>query len=200
MSWSKKDIGFDLNRGCLMNYFVLIFGVFVFALPSSHAVSNLPTDERMMVYINFITTWTSHEYHGEPLPEIVVIKQSQVQIYSYGPEVVAMSEYKGTPLPTIYAAYDRHDKTIYLSDQIPSDIEGLQELAILHELVHYLQDISGFTASVEGHLACTESEAYDVQYLWQLQNNINLKALPLVQELSLLSAMKCMGNQFKQFK
>lgn len=71
------------------------------------------------------------------------------------------------------------------------------DVALIHELVHYIQDINGYTESLgEKYLVCTESEAYDIQILWQVINEVELDKIEGYQQDSLFSAMKCMGSPF----
>lgn len=152
----------------------------------------------MKTYIDFILEWTSYKYNGEALPQIKVKRHNILQVYAYGEYVYAQAEAKGQKLDTALAFYDIKTKTIYVSDQIQNKSDRL-EVSLVHELVHYLQDINGYTASLNGHIECTESEAYDVQMLWQIMNHIHEEEVQYVQERSLFSAMQCMGDMSKAF-
>lgn len=150
----------------------------------------------LLEYVNFVTEWTSYEYSGEALPAVETISHTLVQIYAYGDFVYAQAEFKGEELPVVMAVYDVKDKTIYLSDRIKEG-GASEEPSLVHEMVHYLQDINGYTESLDGHLICSESEAYEVQMLWQIINGVELEKVDLVNTQSLGAARKCMGHQFR---
>lgn len=169
---------------------LLIAGL-LFCTLSAHA----ETDYKLNEYVDFAVRWTSYKYNGEALPQIKKVRSDIVQIYAYGDYEFAQAEYKGIQLPTVLAIYDPKGKKILVSEKI-QDNDPTLTATLVHEMVHYLQDINGYTASLDGRIVCTESEAYDVQMLWQLENKINLQEIPYIQERSLLSAMKCMGNMF----
>ena len=152
----------------------------------------------LMHYIEFALEWTSYKYNGEPLPKLKIEKHAFVQIYAYGDFEYAQAEYKGIKLPTVNAIYLVDSKTIFISDQIDIN-DPKTQLTIIHEIVHYLQDINGYTQSLGEFLVCTESEAYDVQMLWQRINKIDEESIPLVYQQSLVAATRCMGNKYSAF-
>ena len=109
---------------------------------------------------------------------------------------MAQAEQNKKKLSKVLAIYDRRNKTIYVSDDVNANDPTL-EITLVHETVHYLQDINGYTESLGEYIVCTESEAYDIQVLWQIEFNVDKKSVPFAQERSLLSAMRCMGSKFK---
>lgn len=150
-------------------------------------------------YVDFAVRWTSYEYHGEALPQVKIQKTGLVQVFAYGEETISAAAKNNQKLPLVLAIYDRDYKTIYISDSVDLK-DPLLEVTFVHEAVHYLQDINGYTDSLDGHIVCTESEAYDVQVLWQIEFNVAKEEIPFARERSLLSAMNCMGNQFAAIK
>ena len=148
-------------------------------------------------YITFIERWTSYNYNGEDLPELKQVDSEYLQLFYYGDYVYAQAEFKGEALEKVLAYYDRKDKLIYVTNEFPA--QGLEiEPTLVHELVHYMQDINGYTDSVGDYLECTEGEAYDVQALWQIMvKRESRESVQYVYERSILAAMKCMGNKFK---
>ncbi|MBY0384105.1 hypothetical protein K2X05_03010 [bacterium] len=166
--------------------------------PKTKKESSNSNQISLQQYIDFILEWTSYKYNGEALPKIKIEKHSLVQVFFYGDYVYAQAESKGQKLNPVLAFYDLKRKTIYVSDQIQNDPKRM-EVALVHEMVHYLQDINGYTVSLGEHTVCTESEAYDVQMLWQIEKNIFKEEVPFVQERSLFSAMQCMGNMSQAF-
>lgn len=153
------------------------------------------SDNQIKELLTFIEQWSGYEYDGQPLPEVVPLKDSWLQIYYYGDYEVAQAEFNGIELPKVNAYYDPADYTVYISDRIALDSEEILP-TLVHELVHYMQDINGYTESVGEHLACTESEAYDIQMLWQIENDFRVDQVDQIREQSLIASMKCMGNQF----
>jgi hypothetical protein len=149
-------------------------------------------------YIEFALEWTSYSYKGEALPVLKIEKHSLVQVYAYGDLEYAQAEYQGIKLPTVNAIYLVDKKTIYISDKIELN-DPKTQLTIIHEVVHYLQDINGYTQSLGEFLVCTESEAYDVQMLWQKIKKIDEESIPFVYQQSLLAATRCMGNKYNSF-
>lgn len=152
----------------------------------------------LMPYLEFAQEWTSHKYNGEKLPKIKIEKHDLVQVFAYGDLEYAQAESKGIALPVVNAIYLVDNKTIYISDSIDLKDPKL-EITLVHEIVHYLQDISGYTKSLDGHLACTESEAYDVQVLWQTIRKVDTESIPYAYQHSLVAAMRCMGSNKSVF-
>lgn len=152
----------------------------------------------LMPYIEFALEWTSYSYNGEPLPKLKIEKHAFVQIFAYGDLEYAQAEYKGIKLPTVNAIYLVDSKTIFISDQIDLN-DPKTQLTIIHEIVHYLQDINGYTKSLGEFLVCTESEAYEVQMLWQKLKQIDEESIPFVYQQSLLAATRCMGSKYSAF-
>jgi len=104
---------------------------------------------------------------------------------------------KAKSLKTVNAIYVPEDKTLYISDQLDIN-DPKNDVTFVHEMVHYVQDISGYTRSLNGHLACTESEAYDVQILWDKIHN-GADADPYAYQQSLIAATRCMGSKTSAF-
>lgn len=177
-----------------MNKLIILLSIFnLFVFSASAAV-----DINLLPYAKFVSEWSNYSYGGEELPQVEFTSDTLVQIFSYGDYVYAQAEFKGETLPLVNAFYDRDKKTIYISNRLKGD-EVSTELALVHEVVHYLQDISGFTDSLNGFLICSESIAYDVQALWQIVNKVSLDTVSNVHQQSLVSAMSCMGGKSKAF-
>ena len=141
----------------------LLFSVLVFLLlPAATFAQSIklgaatPAEPTMdlMPYIEFALEWTSHKYNGEPLPKLKIEKHAFVQIFAYGDLEYAQAEYKGIKLPTVNAIYVVDSKTIFISDQIDFN-DPKTQLTIVHEMVHYLQDINGYTQSLGEFLVYT---------------------------------------------
>lgn len=177
---------------------VKAIGVWVFlcCLVPSAPASELQID--LKPYLDFAVEWTSYKYSGQPLPKIKVAQHELVQIFAYGDYEYAQFEAKGIKPATVNAIYLPEKKTIYVSDQVDlSQPENAPTL--IHEMVHYLQDITGYTQSLQGHLSCTESEAYDVQMLWQKFNGVRVEEIPRIYSQGLLAATQCRGSKSSVF-
>lgn len=152
--------------------------------------------EDFLKYIEFVVRWSSYTYVGEPLPKIQLERAGLLEIYFYGEQRVIEAEQNNRKLPEIIALYDRHKKTILVSDQTNLEDPALS-ITLVHEAVHYLQDINGYSVSLgDENIICSETEAYDIQALWQLEQKLNTETIPYVMERALLSSMQCMGSQF----
>ena len=187
------------NRLLFAVLFCILSPAFSFAQSINLAATKpAPPTLDLMPYIEFALEWTSYKYNGEPLPKLKIERHAFVQIFAYGDLEYAQAEYKGIKLPTVNAIYLVDSKTIFISDQIDIN-DPKTQLTIIHEIVHYLQDINGYTQSLGEFLVCTESEAYDVQMLWQRINKIDEESIPLVYQQSLVAATRCMGNKYSAF-
>ena len=114
-------------------------------------------------YIQWIADNSSLEYNGEPLPEIIYVNQAMLQILMYGEQTVAQAEFEGFELPEVIALYDSSVDQIILSTG--TDINAFEnQFMLVHELVHYMQDINGIADPCPGML---EREAYELTDRWQ---------------------------------
>jgi hypothetical protein len=50
--------------------------------------------------------------------------------------------------------------------------------SLLHELVHFLQNINGRNETFADHPVCLEAEAYDLQEAWQTEQGVDLARKP----------------------
>ena len=185
---SKKLIFFFIT--------VLTFRAFSFEISLSETKE---PDLEIEEMIEFIEEWSSYIYNDEELPEVEFASSETVKIYSYGDYAYAQAEHNGQSLPEINAVYDRHNNKIFISESIKKDLNKVN-VALIHELVHYMQDIDGYTDSLgEKYLICSESEAFDIQILWQIINEVELDHIDSYRQDSLISAMKCKGSPFANF-
>lgn len=176
---------------------VLWFGVLVSILVPRFAFAEQKNID-LKKYVDFALEWTSYKYNGEALPKVKIERHALVQIFAYGDFEYAQAESKGIVLPTVNAIYLVDNKTIYISDKLDMN-DPKSEITLVHEIVHYLQDINGYTKSLGSHLSCTESEAYDVQMLWQHIRQVDVESIRFVYQQSLLAATKCMGSKSSVF-
>ncbi len=193
MAFCEK--GFTLVR---LSISLCLFAILVLSAHKSYSRGTEVIDHSLESYIDFILEWTSYSYKGETPPLVKSTHHELVQIFAYGDFEYAQAESKDVKLPQVNAVYDQKRKTIYISDRLDPQSNDFK-LALIHELVHYLQDINGYTASLNGFLICTESEAYDIQMLYQRIYEINVDSIPLVHQQGLLAATRCMGNKSSAF-
>jgi hypothetical protein len=168
-----------------------------FEISLKNRESNKVTEDKTLIeMIEFIQEWSGYKHAGEPLPKAQFLKHELVQIYAYGEYEYAQAEFNKIQLDEVSAVYDLHSKTIHISENL-KEKPSLVKMALVHELVHYMQDINGYTESLgEEHRVCTESEAYDIQILWQVINEVELDRVDDQHQLSLIAAMRCMGSPF----
>jgi hypothetical protein len=187
-----------LKRICFLGL-LLFFGSSSVALAASQKDDLKHPTLDLIKYIDFIKEWTSYKYDGsQKLPKVEVTKHELVQIFAFGDFEYAQAESKNIQLPTVLSVYDADRKTIYISDQLDLT-DPSSEVTLVHELVHYMQDINGYTKSLNGHIECTESEAYDVQMVWQKINNVDVDQIKFVYQRSVLAAIRCMGSKKSSF-
>lgn len=114
-------------------------------------------------YIDWIVANSDFEYNGESLPTVERASREMLMIMLYGEEVVAQAEKNNNHLPEAEAIYDDETDTIFLPHE--TDLEDFaNHYIIVHELVHYLQDINGITDECLGRL---EIPAYKLHAKWQ---------------------------------
>lgn len=167
---------------------ILGLGVLLFLSQPSFAFE----EQQLLGYIQFITEWSNYKYNQEPLPEVRTESDDMLLIYAYGDYAVAQAEYKGEKLRPVMAIYDHKKNQLLVSENLDLNDPKQSGPTLVHELVHYMQDINGKTALYEDDkLACLEGEAYDIQAFWQAVNNVRADEYLLIQQDVLLSFMKC---------
>lgn len=130
------------------------------ALALSLWAGSSTADESWLGYIDWLTANSDFEYNGEPLPTVEYRSQAMLQLMAYGDQRVAQAEYEGRELNIIEGVYD--DYVMYL----PDDVET-PEYVIVHELVHYLQDINDVT---DDCIPANEPIAYLLHHKWAEEN------------------------------
>lgn len=121
-------------------------------------------DERLMKHISWITERSDNlEYNGEPLPEVKTIPTYYLHVWMYGQDTVDEIEAKeNVSSPKIMGVYHHERDTILVPDEFDPHSEWYSP-TLLHELVHYLQDINGTMNDCPG---MSEREAYDMSNAW----------------------------------
>lgn len=119
-------------------------------------------NQTLLGYVNWLTQNSNFEYEGQPLPSIKVISKNAIQVLAYTQETIDSLKAKGQEPTPIVALYDDTTDTIIVNEDF--DIMNFEYHHILvHELVHYLQDINGITDDCIQNL---ESIAYELQEKW----------------------------------
>ncbi|MBI2970528.1 MAG: hypothetical protein HYY36_07265 [Gammaproteobacteria bacterium] len=109
--------------------------------------------------IAVLLSWASH-LSGYPYPDTVpAVEQRSAEFF--------VEKACGGHKNCRVAAWYDDDGTIYLDDRIPDLEEPIVRSVIVHELVHYLQDLSGkyVDDGCEQRLA-REREAYSIQRIY----------------------------------
>lgn len=131
---------------------------------SSSSLNYFENKELIENYLNWIVENSEFEYNNEPFPEIKLLDSEILQIYAYGGEVVARSERENFELQNILALYLYEKDTIFISNDIDLNYFRNHHI-IIHELVHYLQDINGYYEKVSCQ-KLLEKDAYRIQEKW----------------------------------
>lgn len=136
----------------------------IFSALASIASAN---DKIMLEYIEWIVANSDFEYNGEELPLIVKVPSKEIQVIAYGEDTIERAKNGEFTLDIIIALYNHQIDTIIVNEEF--DIEKFEHHHILvHELVHYLQDINGITDKCVQNL---EPIAYELQDKWQKEVN-----------------------------
>lgn len=124
--------------------------------------TSVNADERFLPYIEWIEENSDYEYNGEPLPEVLYYPHRYLQIFFYGEEAVLEAEAPDSSigLLEVEAMFDIDANQFLLRDDF--DWEQEQEV-LLHELVHYMQEINGAMPTCP---QASEPEAYELQTKW----------------------------------
>lgn len=131
------------------------------------------TMKAMIRDIEFITQNSTLEYSGQALPDVVVVTESELQLRSHSPEAQIAANEEARPFDRVSAFYDRECNQIFLAD-----LDSIDGPSLLHELVHFLQNINGKNKTFADHRICLEAEAYDLQAAWQIEQGVDLAQKP----------------------
>lgn len=131
---------------------------------SSSSLNYFENKELIEKYLNWIVENSEFDYSNEQFPDIKFLDSEILQIYAYGGDVVARSERENFELQNILALYLHEKDTIFISNEI--DLNDFRNHhIIIHELVHYLQDINGYYETVNCQ-KLLEKDAYRIQEKW----------------------------------
>jgi hypothetical protein len=139
-------------KQCLLSVVFMLWATVVYA-----------NDEILLEYIDWIVANSDFEYNGEELPLIAKVPSEEIQVIAYGEDTIERAKNGEFTLDIIVALYNHHIDTIVVNEEF--DIEKFEYHHILvHELVHYLQDINGV---VDECVQNMEPLAYELQDKWQ---------------------------------
>lgn len=118
-------------------------------------------------YVEWIVNNSDFEYNGEELPTVKRIPKEWMEVYAYGGETVADSEKQGTTLPEVLALYDNENDQMIIPEDLDLNDFGNHHI-VVHELVHYLQDINGYyeTKDAQDCPQSLEPPAYELHVKW----------------------------------
>lgn len=145
---------------------------------SMSATAQASTKEIMLDMISFIEEHTTMKYNNERLPYVEILTLDEMCRDLLAPEDYEAIENPSENCP--YAGYyDDTIDVIYISDKPPKlmEMEDFIETVMMHELVHFMQDINGRYHMVEC-MQELEADAYIVQRKYIKAKGLNEKNLP----------------------
>lgn len=147
---------------------ILLASVLAVTLAAQAWSSDLGSRLLMLNYIDWIEARSDLRHDGQPLPELVQWSDREVHIWMYGIDVVEEVEAsESMQFPVVLGLYDPETRRIIVPERFdPWSFDYAPTL--LHELVHYLQDVNGTLAECAG---MSEREAYELSNEWVVQNN-----------------------------
>jgi hypothetical protein len=141
-----------------MKKYILFFFFSIYATIAS-------ANDTILGYIEWIVQNSDFEYNNEPLPTIEVKSYNEIQLIGYGEEAIAESIEKNYELTPLIALYK--DRIIIVNENF--DLNDFRYHHILvHELVHYLQEINNINDDCIQNL---EPIAYELQTQWMIEVN-----------------------------
>lgn len=129
--------------------------------------------QAMIADIEFITQNSLLEYAGQTLPDVTVVTENELQLQFRASEAPVLALGDDHSFGRVSAFYDRYANKVFLSD-----VSSFTGPGLLHELVHFLQEVNGKDDMIVSYPVCLEAEAYDLQALWQAEHGIDLDSKP----------------------
>jgi hypothetical protein len=143
---------------------------------AGQALADGPETQKMLAMIadiEFITQNSLLEYAGQALPEVTVVTENELQLRFRASEAQVLALEDDHSFGRVSAFYDRYANKVLLSD-----VSSFTGPGLLHELVHFLQEVNGKDDIFVSYPVCLEAEAYDLQALWQAEHGIDLDSKP----------------------
>lgn len=127
----------------------------------------------MIAGIEFITQNSSLEYAGQALPGVTIVAEEELRLRFNAAAGHVISANDRQSFDRVSAFYDRDTNEIYLADA-----DWIVGPDLLHELVHFMQDINGKDDLFVSRQVCLEAEAYELQAIWQSEQDIEPASKP----------------------
>ena len=127
----------------------------------------------MIAGIEFIIRNSKLEYAGQTLPDVTVLSEKELQLRFIASGTSVHASGRDQSGGRVAAFFDRHANQIFLSE-----VKSLTGPGLVHELVHFLQNVNGKGDMFVSHSTCLEAEAYELQALWQAETGIDLASMP----------------------
>ena len=156
----------DLSNLSVMR--ILLASVLAVTLAAGAWSTDLGSRLLMLSYIDWIEARSSLTHDGQPLPDLVQWDERKIHVWMYGQDVVDEVEAnESMQLPVVMGLYDPRTRRIIVPARFdPWSFDYAPTM--VHELVHYLQDINGTLAECAG---MSEREAYELSNEWIAQHN-----------------------------
>ena len=146
----------------MIRVFIITLAFFIFFVSVTFASDRISYLRAIMPnMVDYITEVTEYENNGYPLPDIKIVPPQEVCDGAYEQKIENVEECD------IAGYYNDINNTIYIRDK-PSRYmtdDRFQEVVLVHELVHFLQNFSGTYQEVECKQQL-EVDAYEVQGLY----------------------------------
>jgi len=120
-------------------------------------------------HIAWLVANSEFEYNGETYPSVSYHSTEDLQIIAYGSDRIAEAESIGRSIPEIKALYNHETNSLLFLEGMDITADKTAYI-VVHELVHFLQNINGVTAQTEC-ITRLEKRAYDLQAEWQEVHN-----------------------------
>jgi hypothetical protein len=152
-------------------------------------IASYAYEDQMLEMIGFIQENTTYSYQGEPLPEIRRDDADVLCQAVYLPEDYE----KIKDQCAIAGYYDHYEDIIYIANEPISTMveDGFFEVVLVHELVHYLQDINGSYETARC-LRELEEDAFFIQKIYVEENGLDESLKP--NPLFVIFATRCEGD------
>ena len=143
----------------MIRVFIITLAFFIFFVSVTFASDRISYLRAIMPnMVDYITEVTDYENNGYPLPDIQIVSPQEVCDGAYERKIENVNEcdiagYYNDITNTIYI---RNEPSRYMTD------DRFQEVVLVHELVHFLQNFNGTYDEVECQQNL-ESDAYEVQ-------------------------------------
>jgi hypothetical protein len=144
---------------------ILIMLSVCFVIAVIHAQKPHPFDE----HIEWLVENSEFEYNGETYPAVSYHSTEDLQIIAYGADRIEEAEILERTMPKIKALYNHKDNRLMFTEGMDIAAEETAYI-VVHELVHFLQNINDVTAQTDC-IPSLEEPAYKLQAEWQREHD-----------------------------